>query len=319
MSHVALFPRLYRAYMAAVVQDPSYLPASTVFLATNHGDADVAVRDMPETLPMMSRLHRGPDLEAVAVPTLIQSACSSGMTALISAAISARAQGMPSYVVSLDTLADVEILGFRAAKALAPERARPFSTQVDGLTIGEAGMVIKVAWHPASAYPSSKPDCTVIALLGFGVSCDAYHPTDPDPDGHDIERAWCHALTVAGLRSEDVDLVYLHGTGTRANDAVETKVCRRMWPESLPAVASMKSALGHTMGSAGVLNTLATGSALQEARVPPTLAKSERNLMLPVATGAAQDLVAPRVGLAVSSGFGGLNAALVLARLDRAS
>lgn len=301
---VDLFRTLYRR-MIASLSNQSY---GQFYLATNHAEADIAVCP-PQNNDVRPLTGRLPD-EAIPgpAPTLVQSACSSGMTALALAAMASRRTQRPSLILALDTLADIEIIGFKVAGALSPSRARPFSGASDGLSIGEAALALKVAWLPDGAGGTDDP-----RLLGYGMSCDAHHPTDPDPSGAEIERSWRMAIAMAGLEPEDIDVVFLHGTGTPANDVVEADVCHRIWGTDLPLPVSLKSALGHTMGCSGLLNVAAAHSALQDKRVPPTLAEgSPGKATLPIAITMAASMDAPRYALCVSSGFGGHNMAAVL-------
>ncbi len=305
---VDLFRTLYcRVFGGLSAQD-----YGQCYLATNHADADIAVcqSDNGNVKPLTGRL-----LDEAApgpAPTLVQSACSSGMTALALAAIASRRTQRPSLVLALDTLADVEIIGFKVAGALSPDRARPFSGASDGLTIGEAALALRVAWISGEVDRADTPH-----LLGYGISCDAFHPTDPDPSGAEIERAWRTAITMAGLEPRDIDIVFLHGTGTPANDVVEANVYHRIWGTDLPLPVSLKSALGHTMGCSGLLNVVAAQSALQDKRVPPTLTEVPHGeVVLPIAVAMATSMDAPRYALCVSSGFGGNNMAAVLGGSD---
>lgn len=296
-----VFFRVYDQLMKRIAKPE---PAS-LYLATNHADADNA-------LPLIENRSRSSLTARLAgrtacAPLLVQSACSSGMTALVAAALAARRTNAPTTVIAIDTLADIEIIGFKVAGALSPGRAAPFSGASDGLTIGEAAIAIRVEWQPENA--ANGPP----ALLGFGMTCDGYHPTDPDPSGSELERAWRAAIRMAGLEISDIDIALLHGTGTPANDSIETEVCERIWGSEIPAICSLKGALGHTMGCSGLLNLIAAQASIEHGLLPPTLPDIRgRNSPLPIAEGTARRLDGARYALCVSSGFGGQNLAAIV-------
>lgn len=298
---VGVFRRVYHQLLGRIAKPD----LGALYLATNHADADTALASMEDRPRSSVTTRLAGDTERA--PLLVQSACSSGMTALVAAALAARRTGAPTTVVAVDTVADIEIIGFRVAGALSPGRAAPFSGASDGLTIGEAAAAIRVEWQTENA--ANAPP----ALLGFGMTCDGYHPTDPDPSGSQLERAWRGAICMAGLALSDIDVVFLHGTGTKANDSVETEVCGRLWGSEMPAICSLKGMLGHTMGCSGLLNLIAAQASIEHGLLPPTLQdKQRRNNLLPIAEGTARRLDGARYALCVSSGFGGQNLAAII-------
>lgn len=299
-------------------------PGSLIFLATNHGDTDSVVH--------LAKDNRDSNLSAQAFESgmtgalsgallgeagngcIVQSACASGLVALIVGALQARRESKSVAVVAADALSDIECIGFSVAKAVSPERCRPFHCESKGLTIGEGAAGLKCSWRTVSELQQETP-----AILGFGLSCDAYHTTSPEPDGVAIERAWRSAMEMAGVTPADIGAIVFHGTGTESSDSVETIVYRRIWGDKKgPSACSIKGFVGHTMGAAGLLNVLVAYEALQTGLLPPTLTKGdERDLLLPVGVGGPIEFDRNMKCLAVASGFGGQNAAIVLGRVSR--
>lgn len=214
------------------------------------------------------------------------------------------------------------IAAFAAARALslrndAPERAsRPFDACRDGFVMGEgAGVVVLEALEHARQRGAR----IYAELVGYGTSADAYHVTAPAPDGAGAIRAMQAALRDAGLEPAAVDYVNAHGTSTPANDAVETAAIRQVFGErawKIP-VSSTKSMIGHLLGAAGAVETVATVLALWHQVLPPTI-----NYEVP---DPACDLdyvpnrarpARVRVAMKNSFGFGGHNAVLIFRRYE---
>ncbi|MBA3876440.1 MAG: beta-ketoacyl-[acyl-carrier-protein] synthase II [Anaerolinea sp.] len=213
--------------------------------------------------------------------------------------------------------------GFASMKALStrnddPERAsRPFDEERDGFVIGEgAGMLILETLEHAEGR-GAEP---LAELVGYGATADASHITLPAPGGIGAVRAARRALEKADLTPSDVDHVNAHATSTPEGDRAELQALRTIFGEGAGrvAVTASKSMLGHTLGAAGALESIAVIQALRTGTVPPTI-----NLERPDPAGEGMDLTPNRatrrdlrIGLSNSFGFGGQNAALVFRRWD---
>ncbi|NNM88297.1 MAG: beta-ketoacyl-[acyl-carrier-protein] synthase family protein, partial [Phycisphaerae bacterium] len=150
-----------------------------------------------------------------------------------------------------------------------------------------------------------------VSLVGWGMAADAVHRTAPDRAAGGLMRAIRSALGMAGIGPEAIDVVVVHGTGTRYNDQMEATAMRGLFSHH-PALTGIKGLIGHTLGAAGLIETLLAGRCLITGKVPPMvgLQQSEYlDLNLIIQSGPARPL---RYLLKTASGFGGLNAAVIL-------
>ena len=237
----------------------------------------------------------------------ISTACTSGTVALQQGAkLIQRGAADAVYVVGVDHLSAFVVAGFTSLKAIDPSGCRPFDRDRCGLSPGEAGAAIVLV-------RADLISGTPIELCGWGSSNDANHMTGPSRDGSGLALAIRGALKSANLSAADIDYVNVHGTGTPYNDAMEAAALRTVFGDVCPPVSGQKGMLGHTLGAAGVVETIACLLALREQFLPGTPRLSN------VADGMPVSLVKePRPAerlrhvLKLSTGFGGVNCALVL-------
>lgn len=194
--------------------------------------------------------------------------------------------------------------GFEALRATCMRKPSPFRTARAGLALGEGAAVI------ALARPTPKERAFGF-VSGFGASCDATHLTAPDRSGRGLARAARQALVDA--RQPRVDLVSAHGTGTEYNDVAEAAALAAVLPHAADVfVHAHKGAIGHTLGAAGALETIAALKAMASGVVPASAGDGSPALGVRVLDHAAAHET--RIALKLSAAFGGTNAALVLAR-----
>jgi nodulation protein E len=201
---------------------------------------------------------------------------------------------------------------WEAMRVVSPDICRPFSADRKGLTLGEGGaMLVLESWDHAKARGAE----ILGEIVGFGMSSDAFHITQPSVDGP--AKAMCWALRDAGIGPEQVDYVNAHGTGTMANDVTESDAIRCVFSRKADSllVSSTKSMHGHTLGAAGAIEAIATLLALKHGVIPPTanFTSADPACALDVVPNTARR--AP-VEIAISNtfAFGGLNATLVMKR-----
>jgi len=233
-------------------------------------------------------------------------ACVSGLVAIQQGVrLIQRGDADAVLVAGVDHLSAFVVAGFTALKAIDPNGCRPFDRDRGGLSPGEASaaMVLVRADH---APPSA------IRIDGWGGSNDANHLTGPSRDGSGLALAIRRALYAAGLQPRDIEYVNAHGTGTPYNDAAESLAMRAVFGEPGPPVSGAKGMLGHTLGAAGVVESILCLLAMQERLLPGT-----PRLAVPAEGAPAGLLREPRSVarlnhvLKLNTGFGGVNGALV--------
>ena len=248
----------------------------------------------------------------------VSAACVSGLVAIqLGAKLIQRGAADAVLVVGVDHLSAFVVAGFTALKAIDPNGCRPFDKDRCGLSPGEAGAAIVLVGQ-ASSLSSFKPQldsqdaCPTIKIRGWGTSNDANHLTGPSRDGSGLALAIRAALASAKLAATEIDFVHAHGTGTPYNDAMESQALHTIFGAACPPFSGAKGMLGHTLGAAGVIESIVCVLALRENFLPGT-----PRLNLP-ADGLPASLVRePRAArlkniLKLNTGFGGLNGALIL-------
>lgn len=212
------------------------------------------------------------------------------------------------------------VAGFGNMKAMTakfndcPEKAsRPFDASRDGFVIGEgAGVVILETLENAQKRGASHIYAEVV---GYGMTSDAYHITQPSPDGTGVVRAFHLALQNAGIAPQEVDYINAHGTSTPLNDKAETGAIKTAFGDHARklAVSSTKSMTGHLLGAAGAIEAIATALALDTGLLPPTInyETPDPDCDLDYVPNTARPAQI-EVALSNNSGFGGHNAVVVL-------
>jgi 3-oxoacyl-[acyl-carrier-protein] synthase II len=215
----------------------------------------------------------------------------------------------------------VGIAGFSAMRALSqqnddPEHAsRPVDADRDGFVMGEAGAVLVLE---ELGHATRRGARIYAELVGYGVSSDAQHLTEPDPTGQSPARAMSMAFADAGVSPDQIDYINAHGTSTPLGDRSETRVIKRALGEHVARnvpISSTKGATGHCLGAAGAVEAIFCTLAIHEGVVPPTInyETPDPECDLDYVPNEAREA---DVGVAVSnsSGFGGHNASIVLRR-----
>jgi 3-oxoacyl-[acyl-carrier-protein] synthase II len=241
-------------------------------------------------------------------------ACASGAAALGLSTSWLRERVVDAAVAGgADALSELVATGFGALRAIDPQQPRPFDRARGGLGLGEGAALVLLAACDGPPPPGA------IELAGWGLSSDAHHLTGPDPTGAGLARAISTALADAGVAPEEIGFISAHGTATAYNDLMEAKAFALALGETVARrvpVNSIKGALGHTMAAAGAIEAVLCAQVLERRVVPVTagLRAIDPEIPLDVVHGAARAVPDLRVALSTSSGFGGVNAALVLRR-----
>ncbi len=165
-----------------------------------------------------------------------------------------------------ESIARKSLAGFFRLGALSPDICRPFDRSRKGIIPGEgAGMMLLETLESAQA----RGACVYAEILGYGLSCDAKHATNPD--GAVMAECMRRAHRNAGIAPEEVDWICAHGTGTPANDRVEAGAIREVFGHRPPPTSSIKSMIGHTMGAASAIGAVASAVAIRDGFIPPTI------------------------------------------------
>jgi nodulation protein E len=240
----------------------------------------------------------------------VTSACSSSNHAIASAVDQIRL-GRADVMIAGGTDAPLVwgiLKGWEALRVLAPDTCRPFSADRQGLVLGEgAGMAVLETYEHAMARGAA----ILAEVAGAGLSADASDIVAPTIEGPEAAMRFC--LADAGLNPEDIDYLNAHGTGTKANDQIETAAIKRVFGDHAYklSISSTKSMHAHCLGASGALEMIACVMAIREGIVPPTanFREADADCDLDVTPNVARER---KVRIAISNGFafGGTNAVL---------
>ncbi|MFE9774082.1 beta-ketoacyl-[acyl-carrier-protein] synthase family protein [Streptomyces sp. NPDC005931] len=273
-------------------------------------DPDVAGRLGAARLSSAVALELGlSDVEAVTIPT----ACAAGNYAIGYGYDTVRSGDADIALCGgADAMCRKTFAGFYRLGTIAPDLCRPFDIDRKGILTGEgAGVLVLEDLESALARGAR----IYAEVLGYGLNCDAYHQVAPDRSS--VARVMELALENAGIEPHEVDLISAHGTGTRANDVIESQAIREIYGDRPPRTVSVKSMLGHTMGAASALAAIACALAITHRFVPPTINHNRtdpecRIDCVPNHAVEADLRIVQNNGL----GFGGNNAVVVLGRYE---
>ena len=253
----------------------------------------------PAAFVMESLQLRGPAWSS-------SSACASAGKAFATGARLLAAGWCDAVVVGgADSLCLTTLYGFHALELVSESPCQPMDRQRRGISIGEAAgfaLLVRTADH-------SGP----ITLLGVGESADAYHMTRPDPSGEGAALAIRRCFSSAGRTPDEVDFTLLHGTGTRSNDAAEDLALMKTLGPMAPC-ASIKGAIGHTLGASGIQNALFAALSLESGVYPGTVGLDQVDPDFFAEVRAEVTTGSPNTLLVNAFGFGGSNVALLLGR-----
>ncbi len=255
------------------------------------------------------------------------SACASGAHAIGEAAEIIR-RGWALAVVAGGSEAPITPIGiasFASAKAISTRNddpagaSRPFDAERDGFVLSEGGAMLVLE---DLEFARARGARILAELVGYGLSADAYHITQPAPGGEGALRSMRAALKHAGLSPDDIDYINAHGTSTPAGDIAETEAIKRLLGERAyrVPVSSSKSQFGHLLGAAGAIEAIVSILAIQEQLLPPTInyTTPDPQCDLDYVPNAARPGRVDTV-LSNSFGFGGHNVSLIFRRYEEAA
>ena len=304
-------------------------PRTAVILGTTMGEANVLGQlestwihkgEHEVVPPMLARygttllpIHIARAFGARGMVQTMPAACAAGNYAIGYAADQIRA-GRADVAISgaAEVIEKLQFAGFARLGAIAPDRCRPFDQERRGLLVGEGAGILILESEESVVRRGAR---VLAEVGGYGLACDAHHITRPHPEGEGSAKAMLQAIETSGLTPDRVGYINAHGTGTAANDKIETKVIQQIFGDTQPFVTSVKSMLGHCMGAASAIEAVSCVLTLQDGIVPPTInyenpdPECQVNL---VANEARQ--VNPDFVLNNSLAFGGYDAVVAFAK-----
>jgi 3-oxoacyl-[acyl-carrier-protein] synthase II len=326
--------RLHRAtrMMIAVFeelfgQDPEFMPELTVIGTTSGGMSfgedyyralhrHRGLRHSPGWIanyPPQKPVIDAQDAFEISAPCqIIANACASGTNA-IGHAFECVRSGKYQRVLTggYDALSELVFVGFDSLQASTPEKCRPFDRDRSGMVLGEGAAIFALE----NLESARKRGARVLGeIIGYGISTDNHHLTQPNPSGSGPRRAMEQALQSANRSADEVDYINAHGTATTFNDAAEGKAIAELFAK-VP-VSSTKSMIGHSLGAAGAIEAVICLAALKAQFLPPNInfRNPDPELDLNVVANTARDAKIDIV-LSNSFGFGGTNASILIQKV----
>ncbi|MBN2192063.1 MAG: beta-ketoacyl synthase chain length factor [Polyangiaceae bacterium] len=313
-------PRTHRLALGAAREAAGGRIPDCVIVGTTSGGIDRTEENLRDGVqdPRAYAFHgahtvatRIADELGVVGPTFsVATACSSGAIAIAIALGLLRSGRVHTALAGgADALSRLTLHGFRLLQLVDPEGTRPLDRHRAGMSLGEAAAFLFLVAADAP------PPGALAEVCGVGMSCDAYHATKPLPGGEQAANAIRRALADAGIGTERVGYINLHGTGTPDNDVAEARAIQAVFPGAVP-VSSTKGATGHTLAAAGALEAALSIGALLRGQVLPSVRLREIDPSLGLEPCRQARPAALEFVLSNSFGFGGNNAALVVGRAE---
>lgn len=242
----------------------------------------------------------------------ISASCASSTIAIAQASTTIAGDYADSFLVCCaDIVTEFTFSGFSSLKVVSAEPPRPFDKNRNGLNLGDGAAALLLMSEERMNRENRTP---LAEVAGWGVASDAFHITSPDPDGSGLVSSIENAMRLAQISPDDVSAVSAHGTGTLYNDTMELTAFGTLFGDRSLPVYSVKGATGHTIGAAGGIEVALAVEALRSGIALPTVGFREPDAG---AEGKVNNEAVPISGdyvLTCNSGFGGINAAIILKR-----
>lgn len=310
----------------AIASEPDFQPQLTVVGTTSGGMS--FGEEYYRSLHARGKLRSAPTLIANYTPQkaimdaqealgisapcqVIANACASGTNA-IGHAFECVRSGRYQRVLTggYDALSELVFVGFDSLQAATPEKCRPFDKGRTGMILGEGAAILALENYQSAETRGAN---ILAEVIGYGLSTDNHHLTQPDPSGSGARQAMEGALDSARISAGEVDYINAHGTATPFNDAAEGKAIAELFGR-VP-VSSTKGMMGHSLGAAGAIEAVISLLALRDEILPPNINFRELDPGLDLdVVGNVSRAAKIRIVLSNSFGFGGTNASVVLRR-----
>ncbi len=319
---------MIQALKEVVTQQPQFNPELTVIGTTSGGmsygeryyrslrqaeelrHAPTWIANYPAQKPVLD----AQEAFGISAPCqVIANACASGTNA-IGHAFECVRSGRYQRVLAggYDAISEMVFVGFDSLQASTPEKCRPFDRHRTGMVLGEGAAILALE-NLESAQQRGVP--VLAEIVGYGISTDNFHITQPNPSGVGPRQAMERALQSAQVSVNEVDYINAHGTATVFNDAAEGKAISALF-NGVP-VSSTKSMMGHSLGAAGAVEAVFCLLALQHQFLPSNInfSASDDDLDLNIVANETRPAVL-RTVLSNSFGFGGTNASILMGKFQ---
>ncbi|MGI8583392.1 MAG: beta-ketoacyl-[acyl-carrier-protein] synthase family protein [Chitinophagaceae bacterium] len=239
-------------------------------------------------------------------PILISNACISGLLAIITGMRMLRSGQYENAVIAgADVISKFVLSGFQSFQAVSAGHCKPFDASRDGINLGEGAATIILS--------SKKEWSNNIKVLSGAVNNDANHISGPSRTGEELSQAITKAMDDAGMSATDIDFISAHGTATLYNDEMEAKAITLANLQSVP-VNSLKGYYGHTLGAAGLIESIVSFHSMKENLLLPTLGFKNPGVTKPVNICNTLYKAPLQNCLKTASGFGSCNAAIIFSK-----
>ena len=240
-------------------------------------------------------------------PLIVSNACISGLLAILTGKRLIESGRFENVVVAgADVISKFVLSGFQSFQAVSNEPCKPFDASRNGINLGEGAATIILS-------SSKKNAKDAIKIAGGSISNDANHISGPSRTGEELCQAIRYAISEANLSAKDIDFISAHGTATIYNDEMEAKAITLANMSDIP-VNSLKGYYGHTLGAAGLIESIISVQSLKTGIILPSLGFSTPGVTKPINICSTLLSGAMYNCLKTASGFGGCNAALVISK-----
>ncbi|HMH23381.1 MAG TPA: beta-ketoacyl synthase N-terminal-like domain-containing protein [Puia sp.] len=271
-------------------------------LGTGTDDPELMKRiALPSSAAVVARHHN-----FINKPIVVSNACISGVLGILTGMRLIRSGQYENVVVAgADTVSKFVLSGFQSFQAISPGLCKPFDRQRDGINLGEGAATIVLS--------SQKKYGSGIRIASGSVSNDANHISGPSRTGTELFQIMTRSLREAGLQAADIDFISAHGTATVYNDEMEAKAIGLADLRSVP-VNSLKGYYGHTLGAAGLIESIITIQSMKEGLILPTMGFEQIGVSEPLNICSSLLRTPLKNCLKTASGFGGCNAAMIMSK-----
>ena len=319
---------MMQALTEVVMQEPQFKPELTIIGTTSGGmsygehyyrslrqagdlrHAPTWIANYPAQKPVIDA-HESLGISSPC--QVIANACASGTNA-IGHAFECVRSGRYQRVLAggYDALSELVFTGFDSLQASTPEKCRPFDRRRTGMVLGEGAALLELE----NLDSAQQRGASILAeIIGYGISTDNFHITQPDPSGIGPRQAMERAVQSARVSENKIDYINAHGTATLFNDAAEGKAINELF-NGVP-VSSTKSMMGHSLGAAGAVEAVVCLLALQHQFLPANInfEAADDDLDLNIVANESRPAFL-RTVLSNSFGFGGTNASILMRRFE---